>query len=245
MRRVSVLFLAIGVACGACATKSTSPSPSASEATTVSTSSSTPEAATGSRRFRADVWADNWFALYVNGEKVGEDPVSITTERSFNSESISFTAEYPLTIALMAKDYIENDSGLEYIGTDRQQIGDGGVIAQIVDLDNDKVVAVTDSSWKSFVTQTAPLNPECVTSINPIVECSSRDVAAPDGWQVPTFDDSTWSTAIVFGAVEVGPKEGYNDIAWDSSAQFVWGPDLKADNVILLRLDGVSASPKL
>ena len=245
MRRVSVLLFAIAITCGACATKSTPSSPAASEATTVSTSSSAPEAATGSRHFRADVWADNWFALYVNGEKVGEDPVPITTERSFNSESISFTAEYPLTIALMAKDYIENDSGLEYIGTDRQQIGDGGVIAQIVDLDNDKVVAVTDSSWKSFVTQTAPLNPECVTSSNPIVECSSRDVAAPDGWQGPTFDDSTWSTATVFGAAEVGPKEGYNDIAWDSSAQFVWGPDLKADNVVLLRLDGVSASPKL
>ena len=244
MRRFSVLFLAIGIACGACATKSTSSS-SASDSTTVSTSSNASAVATGNVHFRADVWADNWFALYVNGEKIGEDPVPITTERSFNSESISFTAEYPLTIALVAKDYIENDSGLEYIGTDRQQIGDGGVIAQIFDLDNDKVVAVTDSSWKSFVTQTAPLNPECVTSSNPIVECSLREVGAPDGWQVPTFDDSTWSTATVFGAAEVGPKEGYNDIAWDSSAQFVWGPDLKADNVVLLRLDGVSASPKL
>ena len=108
MRRVSLLFFAIGIACGACTTKSTPSSPAASDATTVSTSSNAP-AAMETVHFRADVWADNWFALYVNGEQVGEDPVSITTERSFNSESISFTAEYPLTIALMAKDYIEND----------------------------------------------------------------------------------------------------------------------------------------
>ena len=38
--------------------------------------------------FLAEVWADNWFALYVNGKKVGEDSVPITTERSFNSEKI-------------------------------------------------------------------------------------------------------------------------------------------------------------
>jgi hypothetical protein len=35
--------------------------------------------------FQAEVWADNWFALYVNGKKVGEDSVPITTEKSFNS----------------------------------------------------------------------------------------------------------------------------------------------------------------
>ena len=79
--------------------------------------------------FTAEVWADNWFALYANGKKVGEDSVSITTERSFNSEVITFTASYPLTLGLVAKDYIANDSGLEYIGSPRQQIGDGGIIA--------------------------------------------------------------------------------------------------------------------
>ena len=33
--------------------------------------------------FQAEIWADNWFALYVNGKKVGEDSVPITTEKSF------------------------------------------------------------------------------------------------------------------------------------------------------------------
>ena len=45
--------------------------------------------------FVAEVWADNWFALYVNGELVGEDSTPITTERSFNAETITFTATYP------------------------------------------------------------------------------------------------------------------------------------------------------
>jgi len=36
--------------------------------------------------FQAEIWVDNWFALYINGKKVGEDSVPITTERSFNSE---------------------------------------------------------------------------------------------------------------------------------------------------------------
>ena len=81
--------------------------------------------------FTAEVWADNWFALYINGKLVGQDSVPITTERSFNSERITFKATYPLTIGLIGKDFKENDSGLEYIGSNRQQIGDGGVVLQI------------------------------------------------------------------------------------------------------------------
>ena len=46
---------------------------------------------------RADVWADNWFRLWVNGELVGEDSVPITTERSFNAETFTFEAALPLT----------------------------------------------------------------------------------------------------------------------------------------------------
>ena len=92
----------------------------------------------------AEVWADNWFALYVNGELVGEDSTPITTERSFNAETIVFTATYPLTIGIEAKDFKETNSGLEYIGERNQQMGDGGIIAQITDLGTGKIVAVTN-----------------------------------------------------------------------------------------------------
>ena len=89
--------------------------------------------AIGSGRYRADVWADNWFALYSGMSLVGEDSVPITTERSFNAEVIFFDAELPLTLNLVAKDFKENDTGLEYIGKPNQQVGDGGVILQVTD----------------------------------------------------------------------------------------------------------------
>ena len=63
--------------------------------------------------YTADVWADNWFSLNVNGSQVAEDSVPITTERSFNAESFSFVAEKPFVLGLIAKDFIENDTGLE------------------------------------------------------------------------------------------------------------------------------------
>ncbi|WP_242650992.1 hypothetical protein [Yoonia tamlensis] len=69
----------------------------------------------------------------MNGKIVDQNSVPITTERSFNTESFTFDATAPFTVGLHAMDFKENDSGLEYIGTARQQMGDGGVIAQIRD----------------------------------------------------------------------------------------------------------------
>ena len=89
--------------------------------------------AASAETFSADVWADNWFSFNVNGQQVAEDSVSITTERSFNAESFDFAADRPFVIGLTAKDFKENNSGLEYIGTRKQQMGDGGVILQVKD----------------------------------------------------------------------------------------------------------------
>ena len=66
--------------------------------------SAAPAVTTTTVTFRADVWADNWFAMYVNGLKVAVDPVPITTTKSFNKVSINFKAKYPLTVAIIAKD---------------------------------------------------------------------------------------------------------------------------------------------
>ena len=82
-----------------------------------------PSGQSATSQFVAEVWADNWFALYVNGQLVGKDSTPITTERSFNAETITFTAAYPLTIGIEAKDFKETDSGLEYIGERNQQMG--------------------------------------------------------------------------------------------------------------------------
>lgn len=185
--------------------------------------------------FTAQVWADNWFALYVNGRKVGEDSVPITTERSFNAETITFTAAYPLTIGIMGKDYMENASGLEYIGTNRQQMGDGGLIAQIRDDSTGRIIVVTDASWKALVLQAAPLNPACVTSGNPLVDCMASTTAAPANWAAATTSVTSWPNATVYTAQQVRPKEGYDTIRWDRAARLIWSSDLVRDNTILFR----------
>ena len=187
------------------------------------------------REFKAEVWADNWFALYVNGELVGEDSVPITTERSFNAETITFTAAYPLTIAIEAKDFKETDSGLEYIGERNQQMGDGGIIAQITDLSTGNVLAVTNSGWKVLVIHRAPLNPDCEEAANPDTACRFEKSEAPAGWTSADFDASQWVTATEWSEGAVRPKDGYNQIRWHDSAQLIWGSDLEVDNTILLR----------
>ena len=185
--------------------------------------------------FQAEVWADNWFALYINGKKVGEDSIPITTEKSFNSEKIKFSATYPLTIAVIAKDFTENSSGLEYIGKPNQQIGDAGIILQIREVVSDRVIAQTQNDWKVLTVNKAPLNPECVTSINPINDCKSSNVKIPSTWDSPSYKDTSWMPATEFSKEEVGVKDGYFDFTWTPSAALIWSSDLKLDNIILLR----------
>ena len=185
--------------------------------------------------FTAQVWADNWFELYVNGKKVGEDSAPITTVRSFNAETITFTDSYPLTIALVSKDYVEGDSGLEYIGTSRQQMGDGGFIAQVTDTSTGELVATTSSAWKGLVIFRAPLNADCVTSREPDTMCTHEIVPEPAGWTSPTFDVSSWVAAREYTAAEVGPKDGYDTVNWTPDAKLIWSGDLKVDNTILWR----------
>jgi hypothetical protein len=185
--------------------------------------------------FTAEVWADNWFSLYINGKLVGQDSVAITTEKSFNSDRITFTASYPFTIAMVTKDFKQNDTGLEYIGTDRQQMGDGGFVAQFTDTSTGKVVAFTNSSWRGLVVHQAPLNVSCEKSKTPDTECTSRISAEPAGWSQTSFNDASWSSANTYSKEQVGVKDGYNDISWSSNAQIIWTSDLEIDNTILWR----------
>jgi len=87
-----------------------------------------------------------------------EDSVSINTERSFNSETFTFKANYPLSLNFILKDFKENDTGLEYIGSRKQQLVDGGFIAQFTNKTSGEVIAVTDSDWRCTVIHNAPLD---------------------------------------------------------------------------------------
>ena len=137
---------------------------------------------------------------------------------------------------LVIRDYIQDDTGLEYIGTPNQQIGDGGFIMQLTDTATNRVVAVSDTSMRCLVIHKAPLNPACEKSLNPASTCQSSVVPEPPGWKTAGFDTSTWPAATVYTAAQVGPKEGYTTIRWDASARLVWTSDLKADNTLLCKL---------
>lgn len=186
----------------------------------------------------ADVWADNWFEMRIDGTQVAEDSVSITTERSFNAESFTFEAERPFVIGLVAKDFKENDTGLEYIGSNRQQMGDGGVILQIVDATGE-TVAVSDNGWQCLVIHSAPLDKSCERSSNPVAgewACTFETSEEPAGWDTADFDASDWPQADVYSVREVGPKDGYDQINWVDGAELIWGPDLEQSNTVLCRL---------
>ncbi len=188
--------------------------------------------------FTVDVWADNWFQFSVDGVTVARDSVAITTERSFNAEQFSFESDRPFTIGLTLMDFKENDTGLEYIGTHRQQMGDGGVIAQITDSVG-TVVAVTSSAWRCLVVHEAPLDKRCETEVEPVAgegTCKFTRTDHPIDWNMPQFDDSGWQQAHVYSPDDVRPKGGYDRIKWDNDAELIWGPDLETNNTVLCRL---------
>lgn len=188
---------------------------------------------------KADIWADNWFVMYVNGSLVVEDSVPITTERSFNAETVTFTANLPMTIAFEVKDFKENDTGLEYIGTNRQQMGDGGMIAQFLDAATGKTVAVTNAAVRCLVVHRAPLDRACAEESNPVAgegACAFEVTETPTNWTSSDFDDSSWPSATEHSVREVGPKDGYDTIEWDRAAQLIWSEDLVRDNTLLCRM---------
>ncbi len=188
---------------------------------------------------RAEIWADNWFALYNGETLIKEDSVPITTERSFNAESFTFEATSPLQLNFIVKDYKANDTGLEYIGTPRQQMGDGGLIAQFTDLATGKVIAVTNENAVIFVIHKAPLNTACAKESSPVAGqglCTFKTMLEPTNWKNPDFNDSNWTQASRFTAAQISPKEGYLEITWNPQAQFIWSSDLLMDNTVLIRM---------
>jgi hypothetical protein len=184
---------------------------------------------------KVDVWVDNWFALYVNEELVKEDSVAFKTERSFNAESFTFPAKLPVQVAVIMKDYYENDTGLEYIGQRGQQIGDGGFIAQFKNAETGELIAASTSDWQCHAIHQAPLNTSCERSTDPTTECQSLITDEPSGWMSADFDDSAWEPATEHSSNAVRPKRDYQRISWDSNAKFIWTNDLAVDNIVLCR----------
>ena len=229
--RVSRLFTVAVLLLASCGRSAPNQSSSSTPAAT-----SAPSTVTGAKsRYTAEIWVDNWYSLYINDELVAQDREPLTQERSFNADTIQFSATRPFTIALVTRDYTEGSSGLEYIGTSRQQMGDGGFIAQITDESTGEKIAVSDETWKYLVIESAPLNQSCVEDVDPNSTCKWSSTPEPTGWRDLAYNDAAWSQAKVFSASQVRPKGGYDEVAWDQRAALLWSTDLLVDNAILWR----------
>jgi phosphatidylethanolamine-binding protein (PEBP) family uncharacterized protein len=163
---------------------------------------------------KLNVYADNWFMLYVNGRLVAVDSIQFTPH---NVVSVDFLPEYPMTIAVLAKDNADPKTGMEY-GTN---IGDGGFVLKFAD------GTVTDASWKAKNFFHGPVDRD---TANPRVEQEEL----PANWWAVDFDDSGWANAKEYTVEEVDPKQPYFDNDFEG-AKFIWTDDLALDNTILLR----------
>ncbi len=163
---------------------------------------------------KLNVYADNWFMLYVNGRLVAVDPIPFTPH---NVVSVDFLPEYPMTIAVLAKDNADPKTGLEY----GSSIGDGGFCLKFAD------GTVTDGRWKARNFFHGPLKGETKAP-------SVRHDPLPANWWAVEFDDSQWSFAKEYTVQEVDPKQPYFEHDF-KGAKFIWSDDLALDNTVIFR----------
>jgi hypothetical protein len=161
-----------------------------------------------------NAYADNWCAIFINGKLVAADSIDFLPH---NQVSVKILPEYPLTIAVLAKDNADPATGLEY----GDKIGDAGFILKLGD------GTVTNGTWKAKSFFTGPLNSNIA---NPTV--SRTDL--PARWYAVDFDDSAWGFATEYASERVGPDGDY--VAGDfTNAKFIWTSDLNLDNTVVLR----------
>lgn len=160
------------------------------------------------------VYADNWFMLYINGELVAVDPIKFTPH---NVVSIDILPEYPMTVAVLAKDNADPSTGLEY----GSSIGDGGFCLKIGE------DIVTSGSWKAKSFFHGPVKGD---TAHPTV----RKEELPDRWWAVDFDDRSWPAAKVFSEQEVDPKPVFREHDF-TGASFIWSDDLTLDNTVIFR----------
>jgi len=163
---------------------------------------------------KVSIYADNWFVLYINGKLTAVDSIDFIPH---NVVSVDILPEYPMTIAVMAKDNADPKTGLEY----GNHIGDGGFILKFAD------GRVTDAKWKAKSFFKGPLNGDVQ---NPKVQ----HTPLPTNWFAVDFDDRAWTSATEFTEQRVNPKESFYQADF-KGAKFIWTEDLDLDNTIIFR----------
>ena len=164
---------------------------------------------------RANVYADNWFILYVNGELVAVDSIAFIPH---NVISVDLLPKYPMTIAVMARDNADPKTGMEYADTN---VGDAGFVLKFGD------GTVTDGSWKARCFSRGPVGGD---TTSPRVE----NAPIPENWFAVGYDDSGWGRAKEYTEEAIGPKQPFYDADF-KGATFIWTDDLKLDNTVIFR----------
>ena len=163
---------------------------------------------------KANIYADNWFVLYLNGKLTAVDSIDFLPH---NVVSVDVLPEYPLTIAVLAKDNADPKTGLEY----GDHIGDGGFILKFAD------GTVTDATWKAKCFFKGPLARD-------IRDPKVEHLPLPDRWWAVDFDDSQWARATGYTEERVNPKAPYFEADF-KGAKFIWTADLDLDNTVIFR----------
>ena len=164
---------------------------------------------------KANVYADNSFRLYINGELVAVDSIAFVPH---NVVSVDVLPAYPITIAVMAIDNADPKTGMEYANTN---IGDGGFILKLGD------GTVTNANWKAKKFSWGPVGGD---TKNPRVV----NIPIPKDWYAVDLDDSKWPNAKEFTEEEIDPKSPFFEHDFEG-AKFIWSDDVKLDNVVLFR----------
>ncbi len=208
----------------------------------------------GSEEFVAYIFGDNYFELYVNGTLIAVDAVPFTP---FNASVVRFTADRPVSLAVMGVDWEENlGLGSEAGRGSDYHPGDAGFVMQIQDASGETAL-ITDTSWRAQTFYTSPLDDRsCLITYGQTRDstaCNTKGVSdgsgfsaaywdIPEGWMQPDFDDSAWPNAVAFSndTVGVDNKPGYTNFtelfdAPDADATFIWSSNLVLDNLVLMR----------
>jgi hypothetical protein len=160
------------------------------------------------------VYADNWFAMYINGKLVAVDSIDFLPH---NVVSLDILPEFPMTIAVLAKDNADPKTGLEY----GNHIGDGGFILKFAD------GTVTNATWKAKCFFHGPIDRD-------VAHPRVRTEPLPDGWYLPGFDDSGWANAVEYTEERIDPKEPFYQHDF-KGAKWIWTSDLDLDNTVIFR----------
>ena len=213
------------------------------------------------------IYGDNWFAFYLNGALVKEDPMDFTPHQAIRLTFDVDTSSSHVH-AIKVRDWSDAKTGFEYMESSHPGIGGGGLKVKFSD------GTVSSSSWKCYVTSSGPTTESqskgCSESNYDACEVSTFD--EPEGWTDVGFDDSHWMNAVEYTDAYTGwgrtptydsqtghcccmtdPVTGddknpnYLSLVADDcvapkfedwgSASFIWSSDLYKDNEVLCRLE--------